>query len=506
MNKNNQELRYNDISKKFLEKGCKIITTLEEYIKMTDEYKKVNIIASCGHERKNVFIHEFFNRGCGNRCLICVKKDTKDKLISKKITCNEIEYLAFNLFKEYLSDFNVEKTVEGCLVDIILKPKINNDDLYLPFQLKSTLDISQINSSYSFTVKKDKYKNMFILLVCIKDKKVWIMSNNDIDTKGKICIGRTSKKYKKFEVDINKLNETIIQFFNNKLQNINLLNTKEFFNIPKQIYQQREQEYIKLRETKINFLNFKKPFIDHQVYDFLVNNIKFQEKVIGKYKNKYYYCNLSKNGGIINGKILKKSYQLDDNDFYWLNLSDKNTFYIFPQNILYDNNKLNQTKNIMLLIPDNDINHWTYKYRFEYNNLNKNMILQILNINENKIVNDEKVFLENIKKISYTIPKIVKAYESICKNIKQPKNTSSNTDNKHYICLDCNINISDLSIRCRKCCDIFKLKISIKASNRPSLDQLNADLKELKSFVKVGLKYKVSDNCIRKWIRKYNSL
>jgi uncharacterized protein YjcR len=63
-----------------------------------------------------------------------------------------------------------------------------------------------------------------------------------------------------------------------------------------------------------------------------------------------------------------------------------------------------------------------------------------------------------------------------------------------------------MSIRCRHCNDIDKLKTSIRDSNRPSLDQLNTDLKELKSFVKVGAKYNVSDNCIRKWIKKYNTL
>ena len=73
-------------------------------------------------------------------------------------------------------------------------------------------------------------------------------------------------------------------------------------------------------------------------------------------------------------------------------------------------------------------------------------------------------------------------------------------------CIDCMKEISDLSLRCRKCCDKYKLKTSILNSYRPSLEQINADLKELKTFVKVGLKYNVSDNCIKKWIRKYNTL
>ena len=41
---------------------------------------------------------------------------------------------------------------------------------------------------------------------------------------------------------------------------------------------------------------------------------------------------------------------------------------------------------------------------------------------------------------------------------------------------------------------------------RPSLEQLKNDLKELKSMVQVGIKYKVSDNAIRKWIRNYEKI
>ena len=38
-----------------------------------------------------------------------------------------------------------------------------------------------------------------------------------------------------------------------------------------------------------------------------------------------------------------------------------------------------------------------------------------------------------------------------------------------------------------------------KVENRPSKDELLQDFRELKSFVKIGAKYGVSDNAIRKW-------
>jgi hypothetical protein len=486
--------RYNDISKKFLDKGCKLITTESEFCKLTDEYKKVNIIASCGHEINNVFIHDFFNKGCGNRCIECVKKDTRNKVINKELTTNEIEYLAYNLFKDTLHDFDMYRTNEGCNVDIIIKPK--NKELYLPIQLKSILEplSTEFNNNstklYAFNgLIKDKYQNMIILLICIKEKKFWVLDNGNLQTNGKISIGKISDTYDKYQVDINNLNQKFIELY---YQNKDWYNTKIYFNTPNNIYQVREQEYVKLRETKLDFITFTKPFIDMQVYDFLIGSNKVQEKVCMIMKDRSQYrCFLTKHNGIKNGKLLKTGYKLGDNDFYWINLPDKNTFYILPEKVLYDNDKIGSNKMKILYIPFNDINHWIYNYKFYYNNIDKNKLLTILDNNKsNNIIIGEQKYLENLRKL---IPE----YEEEIVVVKEKE---------IKYCIDCNLVINTMSIRCRKCCDIFKLKTSIRDSNRPSLDQLNTDLKELKSFIKVGAKYNVSDNCIRKWIRKYNTL
>ena len=42
-----------------------------------------------------------------------------------------------------------------------------------------------------------------------------------------------------------------------------------------------------------------------------------------------------------------------------------------------------------------------------------------------------------------------------------------------------------------------------KVVDRPSLEQIEMDLKELGSMLQVGKKYGVSDNAVRKWIKKY---
>jgi hypothetical protein len=68
--------------------------------------------------------------------------------------------------------------------------------------------------------------------------------------------------------------------------------------------------------------------------------------------------------------------------------------------------------------------------------------------------------------------------------------------NKH--CKDCDTEISDNATWCRSCSS--KNNCIKKVPNRPSVEQLNEDLKEL-PMTKVGLKYGVSDNCIRNWIK-----
>lgn len=53
---------------------------------------------------------------------------------------------------------------------------------------------------------------------------------------------------------------------------------------------------------------------------------------------------------------------------------------------------------------------------------------------------------------------------------------------------------------CIKC--IVKHRKPLK--DKATLEELENDIKELKTYVAVGKKHNVSDNCIRKWIKKYN--
>jgi len=53
------------------------------------------------------------------------------------------------------------------------------------------------------------------------------------------------------------------------------------------IYQQREQEFYKYRESKIDFLTFAYNDMEGQVFDFTIDNLKIQEKVGGQRNDRF---------------------------------------------------------------------------------------------------------------------------------------------------------------------------------------------------------------------------
>ena len=70
-------------------------------------------------------------------------------------------------------------------------------------------------------------------------------------------------------------------------------------------------------------------------------------------------------------------------------------------------------------------------------------------------------------------------------------------------CSTCSTMIAEKSSHCSPCVNKLRSEKSIEKTNRPSLDQLEKDLETLGTIVKVGCKYGVSDNAIRKWIKRY---
>ena len=92
-----------------------------------------------------------------------------------------------------------------------------------------------------------------------------------------------------------------------------------------------------------------------------------------------------------------------------------------------------------------------------------------------------------------------------------PKQSSQPNRESKYIrkvkpktkkCQDCDTMIIDKSTRCYQCVSKYKLTTAIAQSNRPTLEQLEEELKT-NTYINLGKKYGVSDNTIRSWIKQY---
>ena len=85
---------------------------------------------------------------------------------------------------------------------------------------------------------------------------------------------------------------------------------------------------------------------------------------------------------------------------------------------------------------------------------------------------------------------------------QQPLDINKRIKPKTKKCADCNNMIYNQSTRCHNCLTKFRLNTAIRVNNRPTLEQLKADLNN-DTYINVGIKYGVSDNTIRNWIKQY---
>ena len=116
------------------------------------------------------------------------------------------------------------------------------------------------------------------------------------------------------------------------------------------------------------------------VYDFKIGNLKLQEKVAKKDNEKELYrFSMCKHNG---GKEKNIQYDIGDNDFYWLNCDNKKTFFVIPEKILIEKGFIgNKNKKILFKINIKNIS-WIKEYMFDYGNIDKDLLLNILNKKE----------------------------------------------------------------------------------------------------------------------------
>ena len=368
---------YDKTCEKFLEVNCKITDTKEEYEKRnkTEKMSKCNYIASCGHQHV-VFINVFFSRKTGLICPSCKSKENgikkKEEMKDDKLKYLKTELRGINYFKEKCKGFEIHKAFDGCRADLIVRPIGQLQDKWIGIQVKTT----ERNNHYEFGMHQT-YDDYLILCICEEDKRMWLFPYEDLNGITKIHVGIKSK-YNEYEITNN------LEKLNHYYQNTKKF-TYEELDKPLCIYTEREKEFYRFRESKIDFLDFTYNDMEGMVYDFKIGEKKVQEKVgyIDKVKNVNVFC-LWKNNGKLNGKQNSKCYDIGDNDYYWLNADDKQLFYVIPEQILIEKGYVGYTghkKQLKINPKETKYNGWIQPYKFNYNSFGlfeKNRLLKIL--------------------------------------------------------------------------------------------------------------------------------
>lgn len=371
---------YEDVVKKFVDKNCMVTMTQEDFIQ---NYKnnncKIIYNASCGHEN-SVSYKNFITLNQGINCPKCVNKNTGVKLKELRTGENKNNLLqelnGINYFKELIGDhFTTIKSFDGCKADIAIKRFEEIEDLWLGIQVKTTNKKTE-REQYYFRLNNGEYDNCLLLCICDEDKNMWLIPYEEV--KGLKTIGIAKKsKYNKYEVNKENLIEKLTNYYKliNKFE-FNILDT------PTSKTQQQEQRYREIRETKINFIKFKNNDMEGFVYDFMIGSKKVQEKVgttIHNNDNSYMFS-LSKYDCRVDGKCKNKCYEEGDNDLYWLNCKN-GKFYVIPEEVLLVNGHIgkNCKKEKLYVSLTNENTDWCNEYLFDYNNVDKDRLLKIVN-------------------------------------------------------------------------------------------------------------------------------
>ena len=128
-----------------------------------------------------------------------------------------------------------------------------------------------------------------------------------------------------------------------------------------------------------NFIEFTYPNFEGTVYDFKIKDKKCQEKTGCSSKNNSNSFGFALNKR--NGKNSKCSYKIGDNDFYWLHCKNTSRFYVIPESLLIEKGFIgDKCKQHLYISPTNIKTKWTDDYLFDYDKINKERLLELLQI------------------------------------------------------------------------------------------------------------------------------
>lgn len=375
------KLQYEHVEQCILQNGCTLITTKDEFIANHMNSKSFyDIIATCGHPNR-VKYDMFKAQSCGIKCKLCTVLSVKSKL-QKESNNADIEYQGFCYLRDILQPtFQVKKCNEGTCADFAVKLSKNETDSWVPVQLKVTKQFSkQYSNNYTFNMGASNYY-IPVILLCLQDKRTWIMDGAGIQGLQSIRIGSKRSKYSANEV------LHIVEFFANKWDGFEK-HTFESINIPISKNQQREQVYRRLREQYLSYIDFVYPECEGLVYDFMINGKKVQEKVASYQIKRQKRCDSSYVVKLSRSTTAKKTrqYEYGENDFYWINLPNCTTFFVIPEEVMLQYGKIsnkgecNPKTSMLAVYPtkrEKSKTNWMHNYAYDYKTITSEQINSI---------------------------------------------------------------------------------------------------------------------------------
>ncbi len=357
----------------FAERGCKLLTTEDEYIalKVNRKIPKVEYIASCGHKHA-VHTNVFISRNSGIKCPACVAKDIGERkegdnsrTVDGNSLCIALEDKCIDYVSQLLKDdFELVKNRDGCLSDFVIRPKGSDKNDWLRIQMKSTE--KQHFKVYGFRLQR-KYPDCVIICMCWEDKRMWVF-DSDQSIPAELSIGHKTSKYDNCAIRVEKELSTRLQ----QAMTIKKLVTLETANIPISPFLKREQEFVSLREEKLHFLTFSYPTQQQLVYDFLVDGLRVQEKVANK-KGTTISARFCRN----NGRKLVRPYTVGECNLYWVHSPDKDTFWVIPESVLLKEGYISSDETVgktNLVVSNKKFED----YKFTYSKLDKELLLKTI--------------------------------------------------------------------------------------------------------------------------------
>ncbi|AII16996.1 hypothetical protein JO84_gp330 [Aureococcus anophagefferens virus] len=277
-------------------------------------------------------------------------------------------------------DSNIEIKVvglEGCHVDVAVRIKGSNEDIWCPIQIKSSnaeeipqFCMERYKCPEEFKDKYEKfgyYENMLTICHNMKIDEFLIIPPHSNDKIPDTSLTFNSGVNKEFGVKKDKIYDIIIEYIRDYSATLGKPH-RELQLICNEKYK-LEIEHIHLRiDTFSEIFDMKE--ISGKAFDFIINDsIKIQEKTV----NAEPKCN----GNSFKFKLAKSDekgkyqpYAINDNDFYWFNLAGTKYFYVIPSELLErdrnirDSLTLHKEFNINTRGPKyND--KWTYDFRFD---------------------------------------------------------------------------------------------------------------------------------------------